>query len=143
MLSLVAAASEEQQQQLNAQIESPSPPELSTDEHVPQMPQTYLTFLLISGKRRTMAFEPDTSIGRVKELVWNSWPAGVRFGRVLGACLLTSDICSCARLSMMSIFFLSCCSYLGMPQIGSMTGPLRHPIFVFYIWGECYKTMKL
>ncbi|KAF8189299.1 ubiquitin-related domain-containing protein [Pholiota molesta] len=61
--------------QLNAQIESPSPPELSTDEHVPQMPQTYLTFLLISGKRRTMAFEPDTSIGRVKELVWNSWPA--------------------------------------------------------------------
>ncbi|KAF8157068.1 hypothetical protein B0H34DRAFT_484626 [Crassisporium funariophilum] len=44
-------------------------------EPVPQMPQTYLTFLLISGRRRTMSFEPETAIGRVKELAWNSWPA--------------------------------------------------------------------
>lgn len=54
-------------------------PELSMNDPVPQMPQTYLTFLLISGKRRTMSFEPDTSIGRVKELAWNSWPAGAFF----------------------------------------------------------------
>ena len=45
-------------------------------EPVPQTPQTHLTFLLISGKRRTMSFEPETTIGRVKELAWNSWPAG-------------------------------------------------------------------
>ena len=43
---------------------------------VPQMPQTYLTFLLISGRRRTMCFEPESPIGRVKELAWNSWPTG-------------------------------------------------------------------
>ncbi|KAF8908600.1 ubiquitin-related domain-containing protein [Gymnopilus junonius] len=49
--------------------------ELAVDEVVPQMPQTYLTFLLISGKRRTMSFEPETAIGRVKELVWNAWPS--------------------------------------------------------------------
>jgi hypothetical protein len=42
---------------------------------VPQTPQTYVTFLLISGKRRTLAFEPSTTIARVKELAWNSWPA--------------------------------------------------------------------
>ena len=65
------------QQPFKPPVDSAALPELAMDEHVPQMPQTYLTFLLISGKRRTMAFEPDTSVGRVKELVWNSWPAGV------------------------------------------------------------------
>lgn len=49
---------------------------------VPQTPQTYLTFLLISGKRRTMAFDPETAIGRVKELAWNSWPAGASISRI-------------------------------------------------------------
>ncbi|KAH9974121.1 ubiquitin-related domain-containing protein, partial [Lactifluus volemus] len=41
---------------------------------VPQVPQTLLQFLLVSGRRRSMAFEPETTVGRVKELVWNSWP---------------------------------------------------------------------
>lgn len=48
----------------------------TTKEPVPQTPLTHLTFLLISGKRRTMSFEPETTIGRMKELAWNSWPAG-------------------------------------------------------------------
>lgn len=43
---------------------------------VPQTPQTSLTFLLVSGRRRQMTFEPETTIGRVKELVWNAWPSG-------------------------------------------------------------------
>ncbi|EIN08807.1 hypothetical protein PUNSTDRAFT_120375 [Punctularia strigosozonata HHB-11173 SS5] len=43
---------------------------------VPQTPQTLLTFLLVSGRRRTMSFEPETTVGRVKELVWNTWPSG-------------------------------------------------------------------
>ncbi|KAG6849099.1 hypothetical protein H0H93_011319 [Arthromyces matolae] len=47
-----------------------------TESQVPQSPQVYLTFLLISGRRRTMSFEPGTTLGRVKELVWNSWPSG-------------------------------------------------------------------
>ncbi|VDC07439.1 unnamed protein product [Peniophora sp. CBMAI 1063] len=41
---------------------------------VPQTPQASVTFLLVNGKRRTMQFEPETTVGRVKELVWNTWP---------------------------------------------------------------------
>ncbi|PFH47967.1 hypothetical protein AMATHDRAFT_66410 [Amanita thiersii Skay4041] len=44
------------------------------DMTVPQTPQTFITFLLITGRRRTMSFDPETTIGRVKELVWNTWP---------------------------------------------------------------------
>jgi hypothetical protein len=35
-----------------------------------------LTFLLGSGRRRTMTFEGEATIARVKELVWNAWPTG-------------------------------------------------------------------
>jgi len=55
--------------------------EVNTGEHtngvdpeVPQEPQVSVTFLLISGRRRTMLFQPEVTIGRVKELVWNGWP---------------------------------------------------------------------
>ncbi|KAH9896709.1 ubiquitin-related domain-containing protein [Cubamyces lactineus] len=44
------------------------------EETIPQTPQVSLTFLLVTGRRRTMSFEPETTIGRVKELVWNAWP---------------------------------------------------------------------
>ncbi|KAI0635014.1 ubiquitin-related domain-containing protein [Trametes polyzona] len=44
------------------------------EEAIPQTPQVSLTFLLVSGRRRTMSFEPETTVGRVKELVWNTWP---------------------------------------------------------------------
>ncbi|EDR06633.1 uncharacterized protein LACBIDRAFT_294595 [Laccaria bicolor S238N-H82] len=50
------------------------PPTIAQEVLVPQTPQTFITFLLISGRRRTMSFEPETTIGRVKELVWNGWP---------------------------------------------------------------------
>ena len=43
---------------------------------VPQSPQVSLTFLLASGRRRTMSFEPQTTVARVKEFVWNAWPSG-------------------------------------------------------------------
>lgn len=46
------------------------------EDVIPQTPQVSLTFLLVSGRRRTMSFEPETTIGRVKELVWNAWPNG-------------------------------------------------------------------
>ncbi|KAF8651620.1 hypothetical protein AX16_004661 [Volvariella volvacea WC 439] len=55
---------------------------------IPQTPQVALTFLLVSGKRRTMVFEPDTTIGRVKELAWNSWPTGKLFSGPLAVVLL-------------------------------------------------------
>jgi len=41
---------------------------------VPQVPQTLVQFLLVSGRRRSMAFDPETTVGRVKELLWNTWP---------------------------------------------------------------------
>ncbi|PIL27378.1 hypothetical protein GSI_10525 [Ganoderma sinense ZZ0214-1] len=44
------------------------------EEAIPQTPQVSLTFLLVSGRRRTMTFEPENTVGRVKELVWNAWP---------------------------------------------------------------------
>ncbi|KAJ6454530.1 hypothetical protein C8R47DRAFT_1228596 [Mycena vitilis] len=50
------------------------PVEEPAEPPVPQTPQTPLTFLLVSGRRRTMAFDPATTVGRVKELVWNAWP---------------------------------------------------------------------
>lgn len=52
-------------------------PELEEQEaaaSIPQIPQTMLQFLLVSGRRRSMVFEPETTVGRVKELVWNTWP---------------------------------------------------------------------
>ncbi|EPS93205.1 hypothetical protein FOMPIDRAFT_1026609 [Fomitopsis schrenkii] len=58
--------------------EDPEKADLVHEHHeqsrVPQMPQVALTFLTISGKRRMMSFDPETTIGRVKELVWNAWP---------------------------------------------------------------------
>ncbi|KIK25679.1 hypothetical protein PISMIDRAFT_676982 [Pisolithus microcarpus 441] len=38
------------------------------------MAQVTLTFLLVSGRRKTQTFDPETTVGRVKELVWNAWP---------------------------------------------------------------------
>lgn len=49
-------------------------PEAAAVAPVPQIPQTMLQFLLVSGRRRSMVFEPETTVGRVKELVWNTWP---------------------------------------------------------------------
>jgi len=78
-LPLLASAPLQEQESKTTQFEP-----TATEEPVPQTPQTHLTFLLISGKRRTMAFEPGTAIGRVKELAWNSWPLGMwTFGYIL------------------------------------------------------------
>ncbi|OAX39941.1 hypothetical protein K503DRAFT_40262 [Rhizopogon vinicolor AM-OR11-026] len=60
---------------VNNQIEANA--SLGADGHavqVPQTPQVFLTFLLVSGRRRTMSFDPSITIGRVKELAWNAWP---------------------------------------------------------------------
>ncbi|KAF6756390.1 hypothetical protein DFP72DRAFT_846701 [Ephemerocybe angulata] len=51
---------------------TPQPP-LRLEVPVPQTHQTYITFLFLSGRRRVMNFDPDTTIGRVKELVWTAW----------------------------------------------------------------------
>lgn len=71
----ISTLSQDKQQSVQ-QASIPFTQTQTTSETVPQTPQTYLTFLLISGRRRTMSFEPDSPIGRVKELAWNSWPTG-------------------------------------------------------------------
>ncbi|OBZ77356.1 Ubiquitin-like protein 3 [Grifola frondosa] len=55
-------------------VEGDDEPEDAVEQPIPQTPLIALTFLLISGRRRTMSFEPETTVGRVKELVWNAWP---------------------------------------------------------------------
>ena len=57
---------------------------------VPQTPQVSLTFLLASGRRRTMSFEPQTTVARVKEFVWNAWPSGTTVEYPLRAVCLTA-----------------------------------------------------
>ncbi len=64
---------------------APLPPEDELEEAEtgvvvpPQVPQTLVQFLLVSGRRRSMAFDPETTVGRVKELVWNTWPNGTLY----------------------------------------------------------------
>src|SRR6266404_8883912 len=42
------------------------PEEAAAETLVPQISQTMLQFLLVSGRRRSMVFEPETTVGRVK-----------------------------------------------------------------------------
>ena len=66
-------------------------PEAEAEPPVPQPPQVALTFLLVSGRRRNMTFESETTVGRVKELTWNAWPNGtLRRGDALAAVLVGS-----------------------------------------------------
>ncbi|KIY66015.1 hypothetical protein CYLTODRAFT_399491 [Cylindrobasidium torrendii FP15055 ss-10] len=53
----------------------PPPAEGEPVDAIPHTPQVNLTFLLVSGQRRTMTFEPTQSVGRVKELLWTTWPS--------------------------------------------------------------------
>ncbi|KAH7882497.1 hypothetical protein F5I97DRAFT_1910854 [Phlebopus sp. FC_14] len=50
-------------------------PHESAEPPIPQISQVSLTFLLVSGQRKSQSFDPETTVGRVKELVWNAWPA--------------------------------------------------------------------
>ena len=80
---LISATSQDQSESPPSSTEpgmSPPQPQAVIEEPVPQTPQIYISFLLISGRRRTMSFEPETAVGRVKELAWNSWPAGTSLG---------------------------------------------------------------
>ena len=69
----IPAATSTQVENVDSAAAAAAPPSVP----VLQTPQTSLTFLLVSGKRRTMSFEPQTTVGRVKELVWNAWPNGM------------------------------------------------------------------
>jgi hypothetical protein len=36
----------------------------------------HLRVLMISGESHVFTFEPETTVGRMKELVWSMWPSG-------------------------------------------------------------------
>ena len=38
-------------------------------------PMVSLTILVLSGDRKKFTFHPDTTTGRVKEMVWSTWDA--------------------------------------------------------------------
>jgi hypothetical protein len=72
---LILNLSQDKQQSVQ-QPPTPSTEPQTMLQTVPQTPQIYITFLLVSGRKRTMSFEPESPIGSVKELAWNSWPTG-------------------------------------------------------------------
>ena len=65
----------------------------TTSPVMPQIPQVSLTFLTVCGKRRTMSFEAQTTIGQVKELVCNAWPNGMS----ISSLMRRSDVVLSAR----------------------------------------------
>jgi hypothetical protein len=40
-------------------------------------PMVSLTILVLSGDRKKFTFHPDMTAGRVKEMVWSTWDAGM------------------------------------------------------------------
>lgn len=40
-------------------------------------PMVSLTILVLSGDRKKFTFHPDTTAGRVKEMIWSTWDASV------------------------------------------------------------------
>ena len=55
--------------------ENPVPAAPDTPSPNSSDPQITLTFLLISGQRRTLSFPEETTVARVKEILWNTWSA--------------------------------------------------------------------
>lgn len=111
----------------------------------PPMPEIAITFLLITGKRRTMSFPPSTTIGRVKELVWNTWPADWSDDRpptpsslrilYLGKMLQDEDVLECVffllainvqRLTLMLLFPAALHTLFPESQPGSSTPTIVH-----------------
>ena len=92
------------------------------EPEVPQTPQVSLTFLLVTGKRRTMSFEPETTVGRAKELVWNAWPNGALLLDVCCFCLTISPTPRCYPAHAATI-----------SQNGKTSDHLHHHICEFYI----------
>lgn len=42
---------------------------------VPAEPKVHLRALVISGQSHMFSFEPELTVGRVKELIWSMWPS--------------------------------------------------------------------
>ncbi|KAL1405264.1 hypothetical protein Q8F55_008890 [Vanrija albida] len=53
-------------------VPTPTPP---PREPEPPHPMVHLRVLIISGQFHTFSFEPETTVGRMKELIWSMWPS--------------------------------------------------------------------
>lgn len=54
-------------------------------------PSINITFLLLSGKRKTMSFDQEYTIGKVRQEVFDDWPEGERL-HTISQCV---RICGC------------------------------------------------
>jgi len=69
---ITTAASSIQDEEGNATL-----PQEPPREEVRAEPMVSLTVLVLSGDRKKFTFHPDTTAGRVKELIWSTWDAGM------------------------------------------------------------------
>ncbi|WVW78271.1 hypothetical protein I302_100224 [Kwoniella bestiolae CBS 10118] len=59
------------QQQVSEQREQ----ENETVQSIPITPKVHVKVLIISGQSKVLSFEPELTVGRMKELIWSSWPS--------------------------------------------------------------------
>ncbi|WWD21654.1 hypothetical protein CI109_106140 [Kwoniella shandongensis] len=58
-----------------ASVEQYQPPAPVIESITPAIPKVHLRALLISGQSHVYSFEPEITVGRMKELIWSSWPS--------------------------------------------------------------------
>ena len=83
-----------------------------------------LTILVLSGDRKKFTFHPDTTAGRVKEMIWSTWDTG-----------MSPKSAWCSLGTPNGHYPFKNGQKPRFPRI-------RH-ISVCYIWGEYYKMMIL
>ncbi|WVQ69435.1 uncharacterized protein L199_007652 [Kwoniella botswanensis] len=44
-------------------------------QSIPTTPKVHVKVLIISGQSKVLSFEPELTVGRMKELIWSSWPS--------------------------------------------------------------------
>ena len=69
----VATAAPSIQDEEGAATPAQEPPR----EEVRAEPMVSLTILVLSGDRKKFTFHPDTTAGRVKEMIWSTWDASM------------------------------------------------------------------
>ena len=92
-------------------------------------PTVSISLLLVSGRRRTLDFEPKVTIGELKEVVWSTWPSGMSF--LLG--LLSSGL---------GVRVANRCGSFHV-QIGQTSYPLAHLSFASSTLGAFSPTTRL
>lgn len=55
---------------------NPTPAQEPPREEARAEPMVSLTILVLSGDRKKFTFHPDTTAGRVKEMIWSTWDVG-------------------------------------------------------------------